>query len=49
MDETIKCIDCGADFVYTEKDQAFYADKGFKRPKRCKDCRVTKKARMNSK
>lgn len=44
-DKTIKCVDCGKEFVFTARDQAFYAEKGFKNePKRCKDCRAAKKA-----
>ena len=44
-DKTIKCIDCGTEFIFTARDQAFYAEKGFtNEPKRCKPCRNAKKA-----
>ena len=44
-DKTIKCVDCGTEFVFTARDQAFYAEKGFtNEPKRCKPCRDVKKA-----
>ncbi len=44
-DKTIKCVDCGTEFVFTAGDQAFYAEKGFtNKPKRCKACRDKKKA-----
>jgi len=44
-DETIKCVECGTEFVFTAKDQAFYQEKGFtNKPKRCKPCRDKKKA-----
>lgn len=47
-DKTIKCVDCGNEFIFTARDQAFYAEKGFNNePKRCKACRDQKKARMN--
>lgn len=46
FDETLKCCDCNADFVYTEKDAAFFESKGFAKPKRCYNCRQQKKARM---
>ena len=47
-DKTIKCVDCGAEFTFTARDQAFYAEKGFNNePKRCKACRDAKKAKMN--
>jgi CxxC-x17-CxxC domain-containing protein len=39
-DKVLKCMDCGADFVFTAGEQIFYADKGFKNePKRCKPCK----------
>ena len=39
-DKVLKCADCGAEFVFTSGEQAFYADKGFKNePKRCKTCK----------
>jgi hypothetical protein len=45
QDKTIKCVDCGTEFVFTARDQAFYAEKGFaNEPKRCKECREKKKA-----
>jgi CxxC-x17-CxxC domain-containing protein len=48
-DRTLKCEDCGADFIYTAGEQAFYAEKGFaNEPKRCKDCRGKKKADRRS-
>ena len=40
-DRVLKCIDCGADFVFTAGEQMFFADKGFKNePKRCKGCKA---------
>jgi NAD-dependent SIR2 family protein deacetylase len=42
-EETIRCADCGRDFQHSEKDQAFYQEKGFSAPKRCKECRQAKK------
>jgi CxxC-x17-CxxC domain-containing protein len=39
-DKVLKCVDCGAEFVFTAGEQIFYADKGFKNePKRCKPCK----------
>ena len=35
-DKTLTCKDCGAEFVFTEGEQAFYAEKGFENdPVRC--------------
>ena len=46
-DKTIICKDCGAEFIFTEGEQAFYQEKGFtNEPVRCPECR---KARKNSK
>lgn len=43
-DKTMKCKDCGEDFVFTARDQEFYAEKGFQNePQRCKACRDKKK------
>lgn len=43
-DKTIKCRDCGTDFVFTAREQQFFADKGFTNaPVRCQACRVKRK------
>ena len=44
-DKTIKCVDCGNEFIFSARDQEFYAEKGFtNEPKRCKPCRDKRKA-----
>ena len=43
-DQVVTCADCGQDFVFTESEQAFYADRGFSTPRRCGACRAAKKA-----
>ena len=44
QDETLKCKDCGNEFVFTAGEQEFYAQRGFEnKPQRCKDCRIAKK------
>lgn len=44
-DKTLVCKDCGADFVFTEGEQQFSAEKGFdNEPQRCPDCRKARKA-----
>ena len=41
QDKILKCIDCGADFVFTAGEQLFFHDKDFKNePKRCKACKA---------
>ncbi|AMP20623.1 cytochrome C551 [endosymbiont 'TC1' of Trimyema compressum] len=43
-DKTLSCSDCGADFVFTQGEQEFYAEKGFtNEPKRCPECRRQRK------
>ncbi len=42
--KTLICKDCGQEFIFTEGEQRFYAEKGFDRePQRCKDCRDKRK------
>lgn len=49
MDKKIKCQDCGEEFTFTERDQAFYQEKGFEEPKRCHFCRKARKDRRFNK
>lgn len=46
MDIKIKCQDCGEDFIFSERDQKFYEEKGFQSPKRCRNCRNARKDRL---
>jgi len=40
QDKTLKCIDCGTDFVFTAGEQLFFHDKNFKNePRRCRNCK----------
>jgi CxxC-x17-CxxC domain-containing protein len=40
QDRELKCVDCGADFIFTAGEQIFFHDKRFKNlPKRCKACK----------
>ncbi len=43
MDKVIVCKDCGQEFTFTEKEQAFYESKNFAEPVRCKACRAARK------
>lgn len=48
-DKTLICKDCGKEFVFTEGEQQFYAEKGFtNEPVRCKECRSAKKQRFDN-
>jgi Probable zinc-ribbon domain len=43
-DKTLVCRDCQEQFVFTEGEQKFYAEKGFENePQRCPPCRKNKK------
>lgn len=44
QDKTLACKDCGASFIFSVRDQEFYAEKGFENePQRCRDCRSARK------
>ena len=48
QDKILKCVDCGADFVFTAGEQLFFHDKQFKNePKRCKTCKARKMAAIS--
>lgn len=47
-DKQIECLDCGQQFTFTEGEQEFFAERSFTPPKRCKDCRDKKRARLES-
>jgi len=41
QDRTLKCVDCGGEFVFTAGEQLFFHDKNFRNePKRCKVCKA---------
>lgn len=46
-DKVLVCRDCGAEFVFTEGEQQFYAEKGFSEPTRCPECRQKRKQERN--
>ena len=40
VDRILKCVECGADFVFTAGEQQFFHEKSFRNePKRCKACK----------
>lgn len=44
QDKTLKCKECGEDFIFTAGEQEFYAERGFQNePQRCKPCRDARK------
>ncbi len=45
VDRTLKCVECGKDFIFTAGEQLFFHDKQFNNdPKRCKDCKSKRSA-----
>ncbi len=48
-DQTLRCRDCGRDFVFTVGEQEFYASRGLMNtPSRCPECRAARKSSMGS-
>ncbi|MBM3777357.1 MAG: zinc-binding protein [Acidimicrobiia bacterium] len=46
QDKSLRCVDCGAEFVWTAGEQLFFADKQFKNePKRCRACKTKRATR----
>ena len=43
-DQTLRCRDCAADFVWTAGEQSFFQEKGLvNQPQRCPNCRSQKR------
>ena len=43
-DKNLVCADCGTTFVFSASDQAFFQERGFSEPRRCRSCREVAKA-----
>ena len=40
-DKSLKCVDCGSEFIFTAGEQLFFYEKQFRNdPKRCKQCKA---------
>jgi len=44
QDKEKECVDCHETFTLTAGEQEFFTMKQFPFPKRCKECRIKKKA-----
>ncbi len=45
-DKTLKCVECGQDFVYAASEQELHQSLGYQNePKRCSPCREAKRVR----
>jgi len=48
QDKSIQCFDCGTTFTFSVEDQEFFQSKGYtNEPKRCPECRRTRKLERN--
>lgn len=44
VDRTLKCIECGSDFVFSAAEQGFFQDRNFRNdPRHCKQCKAKRK------
>ena len=45
VDKTLRCRECGSDFVFTAGEQEFYQQKGLmNQPSRCPSCRAARRS-----
>jgi len=44
----LTCIDCEKPFAFSEDEQRFYQQRGFRVPVRCLDCRAARRAERNA-
>ena len=49
IDKPLRCVTCGADFVFTAGEQQFHAAKGFtNEPRHCQACRQARRGARGS-
>jgi CxxC-x17-CxxC domain-containing protein len=46
--QTLVCADCEKSFVYSIEEQAFCAERGFRQPVCCPECRARRRAERNA-
>jgi hypothetical protein len=46
-DEWLTCCECGQAFVFGGRDRAFFAQRGFCQPRRCRPCRRARADRVD--
>ena len=47
-DQKINCRDCHQDFIFSVREQEFFASKGYKPTERCINCRALRRAAKES-
>ncbi len=48
VEQTLVCQDCKQPFAFSIAEQAFYAERGFRQPARCPDCRARRRAERHA-
>lgn len=44
QDRQLTCVECGQEFTFSAKDQAYHAERGFtNEPRRCPSCRAARR------
>ena len=43
-DRTLTCVECGSEFTFSADDQQFHASRGYQDPKRCPNCRQSRRS-----
>lgn len=46
--QTLTCVDCQKPFEFGVEEQRFYAERGFRQPVRCANCRAARRAERNA-
>jgi hypothetical protein len=46
--QEIVCCNCGAEFIWTAGQQAFYQGRNLSKPKRCRDCAQARKRELET-
>ncbi len=47
-DKMLTCKDCGSQFVFSAREQQFFAEKGFQnQPQRCRECRQARRSQTS--
>ncbi len=48
VEKSLQCSECGSTFAFTVEEQEFFASKGYvNEPKRCPNCRETRRSGQN--
>jgi CxxC-x17-CxxC domain-containing protein len=48
VEQSLVCQDCEQSFAFSIAEQAFYAERGFRQPARCPECRARRRAERHA-